>query len=323
MNCNQQKKFEPLVSIVIPVYNGSNYLREAIDSALAQTYNNTEVIVINDGSNDDGSTERIALEYGDRIRYFFKPNGGVSSALNYGIQVMNGEYFSWLSHDDVYNSQKIEKEVEALSKARSKYDLVLCKTEYIDKDSNSIKSKRKKQGQAAEYITDVEALLHLFEKGTFNGCAFLISKCAFEKCGVFNEDYRFNQDGLMWAKMFLNRISIISIPYIGVKSRIHNGQLTRKGLSLFHEECERMSGELLPRLSEFTNKEYRLVYAYAKYNAKHRNDAVVKKTIRESNKEDLTVFERIVVRLYIVYGVIRSLAKKIYYKMFRKIDVRG
>ena len=323
MNCNQQKKFEPLVSIVIPVYNGSNYLREAIDSALAQTYNNTEVIVINDGSNDDGSTERIALEYGDRIRYFFKPNGGVSSALNYGIQVMNGEYFSWLSHDDVYNSQKIEKEVEALSKARSKYDLVLCKTEYIDKDSNSIKSKRKIQGQAAEYITDVEALLHLFEKGTFNGCAFLISKCAFEKCGVFNEDYRFNQDGLMWATMFLNRISIISIPYIGVKSRIHNGQLTRKGLSLFHEECERMSGELLPRLSEFTNKEYRLVYAYAKYNAKHRNDAVVKKAIRESNKEDLTVFERIVVRLYIVYGVIRSLAKKIYYKLFRKIDVRG
>ena len=52
MNCNQQKKFEPLVSIVIPVYNGSNYLREAIDSALAQTYSNTEVIVVNDGSTD-------------------------------------------------------------------------------------------------------------------------------------------------------------------------------------------------------------------------------------------------------------------------------
>ena len=72
MNCNQQKKFEPLVSIVIPVYNGSNFLREAIDSALDQTYSNTEVIVVNDGSNDDGATERIALEYSDRIRYFFK-----------------------------------------------------------------------------------------------------------------------------------------------------------------------------------------------------------------------------------------------------------
>ena len=56
MNCNQQKKFEPLVSIVIPVYNGSNYLREAIDSALAQTYSNTEVIVVNDVSNYAGAT---------------------------------------------------------------------------------------------------------------------------------------------------------------------------------------------------------------------------------------------------------------------------
>ena len=53
------KKFNPEVSIVIPVYNGSNYLREAIDSALAQTYKNIEVIVINDGSNDKGKTEKI------------------------------------------------------------------------------------------------------------------------------------------------------------------------------------------------------------------------------------------------------------------------
>ena len=50
----------PLVSIVIPVYNGSNYLREAIESALSQTYHNVEIIVVNDGSNDNGETEKIA-----------------------------------------------------------------------------------------------------------------------------------------------------------------------------------------------------------------------------------------------------------------------
>ena len=65
-----------LVSIVIPVYNGSNYLREAIDSALAQTYSPIEVLVINDGSTDQGATARIAQAYGDRIRYFEKENGG-------------------------------------------------------------------------------------------------------------------------------------------------------------------------------------------------------------------------------------------------------
>ncbi|MDD4547058.1 MAG: glycosyltransferase family A protein, partial [Oscillospiraceae bacterium] len=92
----------PLVSIVIPVYNGSNYLAEAVDSALAQTYKNIEIVVVNDGSNDEGATEKVAKSYGDKIRYFSKENGGVSSALNLGIENMKGDYFSWLSHDDLY-----------------------------------------------------------------------------------------------------------------------------------------------------------------------------------------------------------------------------
>ena len=92
----------PKVSIIIPVYNGSNYLDNAINCALCQTYENLEVIVVNDGSTDEGKTREIALKYSDKIRYFEKANGGVSSALNLGIREMGGEYFSWLSHDDVY-----------------------------------------------------------------------------------------------------------------------------------------------------------------------------------------------------------------------------
>ena len=67
---------KPLVSIIIPVYNGENYLQQAIDSALAQTYGNLEILVINDGSTDEGRTEQIALSYGDKIRYISKENGG-------------------------------------------------------------------------------------------------------------------------------------------------------------------------------------------------------------------------------------------------------
>ena len=107
--------YEPLVSIVIPVYNGSNFLQQAIDSALNQTYKNIEIIVVNDGSRDDGATEQIALSYGDKIRYFSKENGGVSTALNMGIANMKGEYFSWLSHDDMYKPEKIEKQIEAIN----------------------------------------------------------------------------------------------------------------------------------------------------------------------------------------------------------------
>ena len=82
----KEDKFNPLVSIVIPVYNGENYLKEAIDSALAQTYKNIEVIVVNDGSSD--KTDEICKSYGSKIRYFKKENGGVSTALNLGIEKM-------------------------------------------------------------------------------------------------------------------------------------------------------------------------------------------------------------------------------------------
>ncbi len=112
----------PLVSIIIPVYNGANYLSEAIDSALAQTYKNIEILVINDGSNDHGATEKIAKSYGDKIRYFSKENGGVATALNLGIKKMKGEYFSWLSHDDIYYPNKVAVQVEVMD---GRNDIVL------------------------------------------------------------------------------------------------------------------------------------------------------------------------------------------------------
>ena len=108
------KKIEerPKVSIVIPVYNGERYVRYAIDSALAQTYDNIEIIVVNDGSTD--KTDEIVKSYGNKVRYIKKKNGGVSSALNMAIEKMKGEYFSWLSHDDTYEPTKIEDEIDYL-----------------------------------------------------------------------------------------------------------------------------------------------------------------------------------------------------------------
>src|ERR1700722_19485155 len=112
MGCCMKKNVnKPLVSIIIPVFNGTDYLNQAIGSALAQTYQNIEVIVVNDGSTDQGATEKIALSYGNKIFYHEKENGGVATALNFGIAKMKGEYFSWLSHDDLYTPDKIENQI--------------------------------------------------------------------------------------------------------------------------------------------------------------------------------------------------------------------
>ena len=122
------------VSIIMPVYNGENYMREAIDSALAQTYENTEIIVVNDGSTD--RTEEIAKSYGDRIVYVSKENGGSSSALNAGIKKMTGDFFSWLSHDDLYLPERTEELMKAWSGDEN--EAVICGEKLIDGDGNPL-----------------------------------------------------------------------------------------------------------------------------------------------------------------------------------------
>lgn len=234
---------------------------------------------------------------------------------------MRGEYFSWLSHDDVYNVDKIKKEISALSEIENKLTLISCGTEFIDSDSKILNIKKHKRRQNNFEISWQDALLSMYKRNTYNGCTFLIHKDVFKKCGEFNENYRYNQDGLMWSTIFLNHFPMCSISYIGVKSRIHSGQLTRKGSSLFHKECKEMSDFLLPRLINCTNHEYRFVFEYAKYNAKHQNRAVVKKVLCEANYDTLSASERVVVMAYCLYGNIRFFVRKIYYKLFRKIDV--
>lgn len=183
--------FHPLVSIVIPVYNGSDYLREAIDSALGQTYDNIEVIVVNDGSTDD--TEQIAMSYGDRIRYYAKENGGTSTALNTGIAKMRGEYFSWLSHDDQYYPRKIEREVEELSKLSDKNTVLRCDWDVIDVNNKQI------YVNVGEYFlreyplrrnSKLFSVLYL----KIHGCAMLVPKACFDAVGIFNVDLRVAHD---------------------------------------------------------------------------------------------------------------------------------
>lgn len=314
--------FEPMVSIIVPVYNGANYMREAIDSALAQSYKNIEVIVVNDGSRDDGETDRIALSYGSKIRYIHKENGGVSTALNEGIRNMKGEYFSWLSHDDVYNPDKVKSQIEILRSLEDKTTVIKCRTEYIDGKSNPIKYKKKKSGKQNCVISWDTALKQMYRVGSYNGCTLLIHKSVFEKCGMFDEDLRFNQDGFMWSKIFLSKYSMMNVQYVGVKSRIHSGQLTRKGLDLFHRDSEVMSEYLIPRLLCCSDKKRRLIVDYAKNNAKYQNKTVVKRTLKAADKKQITPLERVVIHSYGIYGNFRAVARNLYYSLIRRIKIK-
>lgn len=316
----EYNSFNPLVSIIIPVYNGSEYMREAIDSALNQTYKNIEVLVINDGSCDDGATEEIAKEYNDLIRYFYKENGGVSTALNMGIKNMKGEYFSWLSHDDVYFEDKVEKSVEALACIENKKTLVCCECIHIDKDSNMISEKHSDNTRVEKLFSSRESLMKMLCEGTMSGCALLIHRDVFSDAGLFDETLRFNQDSFMWDKIFLKGYPMLCIPHIGVKGRIHAKQLTQTGQSIFRSDCEKMSEFLIPQLIKLSTKEENFIFAYIKYNAKYKNTRVVKNAYEKAKKEKLLSFSSCIsIFVWRMYGEVRPLIRKIYYKVFRKI----
>ncbi len=207
---------QPTVSIVIPVYNGSDYLREAVDSALAQTYGNVEVLVVNDGSDDGGRTEEIARYYGARIRYFHKENGGVGSALNLGIREMRGEYFSWLSHDDVYYPGKIEAQVRALP-GEPVQVVLYGDYDLIDGFSNRIGTTRISPVPPGRFR---HALMTDYP---INGCTALVPKRMFESVGMFAEGLPTTQDYAMWFRM-ARHFEFVHIPEILLMSRIHPGQ---------------------------------------------------------------------------------------------------
>lgn len=210
---------QPLVSIIIPVYNGQNYLREAIDSALAQTYPHTEIIVVNDGSTDEGKTEAIALSYGSRIRYVSQANGGVASALNAGVKAMQGDYFSWLSHDDLYVPTKLAIQMAFLRELDDPNAVLYSDYVCVDAHNNEVYEVRMDHA-----LLSMKPLYSVF-LGALHGCTLLIPRQAFQDVGLFNL-LPTTQDYDMWSRM-IRRYRFVHMPNILVRSRLHPQQTSR------------------------------------------------------------------------------------------------
>ena len=241
------KKFNPKVSIIIPVYNGENYLADAIESALNQSYENCEVIVINDGSID--KSEEIAKSYKNKIRYIYKENGGVASALNEGIKAATGEYISWLSHDDLYYPDKVLKQVDFLRKQSNKEIIVACNIEVVDSNLNLIEKHK-----LSEKLVKYPLSYLTFDVTTgLNGCALLICKKLFERNGFFDLNLRTTQDYDMWSRFAQNE-SFAIIEDVLVKSRQHENQGS-KTIKCVHREVDELHARFISLISdkEFSN----------------------------------------------------------------------
>jgi glycosyltransferase involved in cell wall biosynthesis len=129
----------PLVSVIIPAYNAEAFIRFTLDSVLAQTYQNFEVIVVDDGSSD--RTPEIVESYAQRdprIRLLRQKNSGVAAARNLAIQASKGVYVSPIDADDIWYPQKLEKQVHCIENADQSVGLVYAWSVYINEDGEII-----------------------------------------------------------------------------------------------------------------------------------------------------------------------------------------
>jgi glycosyltransferase involved in cell wall biosynthesis len=214
-----------LVSVVIPVFNGTNYLRQAIDSVLAQTYPYFELIVVDDGSND--GTWELIRSYGDAVRGYSKANGGVASALNHGLREMRGRWFAWLSHDDVWMPDKLALQVSYMAdnpRFKASYtDFVLMDTD--GKDFREIRT---------PWYPRTEALRALFENVYISGSTVLVEKTCFDALGSFSEQHRMTQDLEMWSRILM-QFEFGRVPKALVGQRVHCAQDSAK-VDVFEKE---------------------------------------------------------------------------------------
>lgn len=212
------------VSIVIPVYNAADYLEECIRSALGQTYKDTEVIAIDDGSTDNSL--EILRSFENKITVVEKENGGTASALNAGIRNMTGEWFKWLSADDVLYPNAVEILVrvgESLGE-RGKNSILYGSCDMIDSDSKVFATYREPNLNDMDQLEHTICLMHSF---IGNGSMSMLHRSMFERFGRFSEDLERAEDIEMWLRLCaLHCCRLHAVPEVLGAYRHHGRQLS-------------------------------------------------------------------------------------------------
>ncbi|MGQ9611024.1 MAG: glycosyltransferase family 2 protein [bacterium] len=209
-----------MISVIIPTYNYGEFVSYAIKSVLCQTYQDFELIIVDDGSTDN--TKEIVQEFVNsdkRIRYLYQKNRGLSSARNTGIKASRGMFIAFLDADDIWFPEKLEYQMEIMKNIHS-IGLVGCG--YINFNYND--------GNTQIIIPDQELDLarELTVKNAIYGSAsgVLVKKECFERVGLFDEKLKAAEDWDMWLRI-IKHYDIRFVDKPMVKIRIHNRNMSK------------------------------------------------------------------------------------------------
>lgn len=214
---------EPLISVVMPVYNGATFILETIDSILCQSYKNFEFIIVNDGSTD--STQQIIENCHDKriVALKLARNMGVSQARNCGIDLSAGKFIAFCDADDLYHSDRLQIQVDFLLSHPS-VDVVGSYFTILE-DGQELLVKHP--------ITDQE-IKERFFTGNCIGQPSVIGKSAVFKEFKYDSKLQASEDYELWTRMATSGIVFTNIPYPLVKYRLHPAQASKSKARLLH-----------------------------------------------------------------------------------------
>lgn len=201
---------DPLVSVIIPVFNGERYLREAVQSVLDQKYSPVEIIVVDDGSTDGTAT--VARCFSETVRYLHQTNQGPAAARNRGIEHAQGDLLAFADADDLWPPAKLDLQLPYLIRD-PKIDIVLGRIQQV-RLSETVEGEIR-----AEEFAEPAFSVNL-------GSA-IIRKSVFEDVGLFDETMRYSEDVDWFMRAREAGAAIVTIDAVTLFYRQHEQNMTR------------------------------------------------------------------------------------------------
>ena len=241
-----------LVSVVIPVYNSEKYLEDCLNSILDQTYENIEIIVIDDGSTD--SSANILKKYSDQVTILSQKNSGLASALHLGISKMKGHWFKWFSPDDIMHPHTVETLVDEIKKFPDN-TIIYSNWNIID-DSGTFLRKfyESDYNQLSKFNYNIRLLdsQQINVNTTLIPYSILKQGCTFR---TLNDPVAIDYDFFLRAALFYDiKFHLINDHLINY--RIHTSQLSHSNINSTLSYLDTLKDELLSQLDNENKQKY-------------------------------------------------------------------
>lgn len=279
-----------LISVVIPVFNGEKTIKETITSVLSQTFNDFELIIINDGS-QDLTLEVISSIKDNRIQIYSYPNAGLAVSRNRGISHATSDYIAFIDADDLWTSDKLESQLKAL-KNHSEAAVAYSWTDYIDENSQFL-------GKGSHVTANGNIYPHLLLTDILeNGSNPLIRKQAFLEVGNFDESLRAAEDWDMFLRL-ASRYHFVAVASPQVLYRISANSMSANILQQERESLkviERAFKQAPQSLQYLKKPSLANLYKYLTHKAlegtpKPQKGLLAAKMLVSAVKNDLSLFQ--------------------------------